>query len=205
MKIIGLSGSVASGKNFVAEIFTQLGCSVFDADFQVHQLIKNDLEVIKKIKKNFPESFINNEIQRKILGEIVFANKRKLKILEKIIHPKIQQKYQEFLQECLLKKTEFLILNIPLLHESKYYKCDFTIAILTNKGLRLQRFIAREKQKNPQSLIKDLKLKFLQITKSQISNLERKKYANFVIKNDGLKSHLKKQVTEILEEIKRNN
>jgi dephospho-CoA kinase len=205
MKIIGLSGGVAAGKNFIAEIFAKFGCAIFDADLQVHNLIASDLEVIEKIKKNFPESFIEGKIERKILGKIVFADKKKLKILEEIIHPKVQKKYQEFFVKCQRKKIEFLLLNIPLLQESSYYKCDFTIAIIASKDARLKRFITREKQKNPQSLIKDLKLKFSQITENQISDSVRKKQADFVIKNDDSALRVERQVAEILKEIKQEN
>ena len=59
MKIIGLTGGVASGKNFVAEIFAQKGAVIFDADKEVHRLLDSDKSTISKVKKIFPESFLN--------------------------------------------------------------------------------------------------------------------------------------------------
>ena len=85
MKIIGLTGGIASGKNFVAEIFQKNGAAVFDADKEVHELLESHVEAIKEVKENFPESVIGKKISRKLLGQIVFLDSQKLKILEKII------------------------------------------------------------------------------------------------------------------------
>lgn len=201
MKIIGLSGGVASGKNFIADIFAENGGVIFDADAQVHELLSSHKLTISEVKKNFPESFIDGKIDRKILGKIVFSNQKKLQILEKIIHQKVRENYQEFLIKAQKDGAKFVVLNIPLLLETKGYKCDFIVAIITKRSHQIKRFIAREKLKNPQSLIKDLKAKFAQIIKRQTSNQIRKKHANFIIQNDGLKSHAAKQVKEILKKI----
>jgi dephospho-CoA kinase len=81
MKIIGLTGGIASGKNFVAEIFQKNGAAVFDADKEVHELLESHAEAIKEVKENFPESVIGKKISRKLLGQIVFSDPQKLKIL----------------------------------------------------------------------------------------------------------------------------
>lgn len=198
MKIIGLTGGIASGKNLVAEIFAKKGAAIFDADKEVHDLLNTDKQTILKVKKEFPQSFVNEKIERKILGKIVFADKKKLEKLEKILHPRVRENYQKFLQQAKKEKRKLVVLNIPLLLETKAYKCDHIIAIITAKSIQKQRFIAREKEKNPQAKISDLNKKFTQITKNQISNQIRKKHADFVIKNDGLKSHLSKQIKKII-------
>lgn len=201
MKIIGLSGGIASGKNFIAEIFAENGCVIFDADAEVHELLSRHKLTISEVKKHFPESFIDKKIDRKILGKIVFSNQKKLQILEKIIHQKVRENYAEFLKNAKKDGAKYVVLNIPLLLETKGYECDFIVAIITKREMQIKRFIAREKLKNPQSLVKDLKEKFAQIIKRQISNQMRKKHADFIIQNDGLKSHAVKQVKEILKKI----
>jgi dephospho-CoA kinase len=198
MKIIGLTGSIASGKNFIADIFAKNGCAVFDADNEVHKLLASDKSTILAVKKNFPESFVNEKIERKILGKIVFADKKKLEVLEKIIHPKVRKKYREFLKK-VKKKT--VVLNIPLLLETKGYECDYIVAIIVTKKIQKERFIAREKLKNKAAKISELEKKFEQIRKRQISNLKRKKHADFIINNDGDSQESVKQVTKFLKQI----
>ncbi len=201
MKIIGLTGGIASGKNFIAEIFAQNGAAIFDADAEVHGLIDLDKSTIAEIKKHFPESFVDKKIERKILGKIVFSDEKKLKILEKIIHPRVRKIYQKFLSNAKKQRAKFVVLNIPLLLESKAYKCDYIVAIIPSKKIQKERFLAREKQKHPTATVAELTTKFEQIRKKQLSNLHRKKYADFVIKNDGLKTHAAAVVKKILESI----
>ncbi len=201
MKIIGLSGGIASGKNLVAEIFTKEGMAIFDADKEVHDLFNTDKQVIQKVKKEFPASFAHGEIDRKALGKIVFSDKKQLKKLEEIIHPRVRENYQKFLKTVKKEKKEFAVLNIPLLLETKGYECDYIVAIILPKALQKQRFIQREKEHNPQAKIADLNKKFTQIASKQLSNLQRKKAADFIIKNDGLKSNLVAQVKEILKSL----
>jgi len=196
MKIIGLTGGIASGKNFVAEIFAQNNAAIFDADIEVHKLIESDKLTIQAVKKNFPESFIDARIDRKILGKIVFADAKKLKILEKIIHPKVREKYQNFLKKSESEKRKFAVLNIPLLLETKAYKCDKIVAIIASPSVQKKRFLARlEKVDNWEVLEK----KFEQIRSKQISNEERKKVADFVVNTNGGKSDVVNQVKNIID------
>jgi len=203
MKIIGLTGGIASGKNFVAEVFAKNGAVVFDADKEVHALLESHPSAIQQVKKFFAESFIDKKIDRKILGQIVFADKKKLKILEKILHFEVRKKYQEFLKAAQKKKAKFAVLNIPLLLETKGYECDYVVAIIMPKTEQKKRFMAREKDKHPLAKISELQKKFTQITAQQISNAERKKHADFVIDNSGSKLDTSKQIKKILLSIAR--
>jgi dephospho-CoA kinase len=204
MKILGLTGGVASGKTFVAEIFKKNGAVIFDADAEVHNLLESDKSVIDKVKKNFPESFVDQKIERKILGKIVFANQQKLKILEKILHTQVRKNFAEFLKNCRKKKTELVVLNIPLLLENKAYKCDKVIAIVTSKAIQKKRFLARAKKNNPKIFAaekENLSERFEQIYAKQISNAERKKQADFFLNNSSSKALTTKQIKQILRAI----
>ena len=196
MKIIGLTGGIASGKNFVAEIFAQNNAAIFDADIEVHKLMESDKLTIQAVKKNFPESFIDARIDRKILGKIVFADAKKLKILEKIIHPKVREKYQNFLKKSESEKRKFAVLNIPLLLETKAYKCDKIVAIIASPSVQKKRFLARLEKVDNQEL---LEKKFEQIRSKQISNEERKKVADFAVNTNVGKSDVVNQVKNIID------
>ncbi len=201
MKIIGLTGGVASGKNLIAEIFAKNGAAVFDADAEVHKLLELDKSTIQAVKKIFPASFIEQKIDRKILGKIVFADEKKLRVLEKILHPKVRKNYQKFLKSAREEKKKFAVLNIPLLLETKGYKCDYVVAIIAKKSVQKKRFLAREKNKNPAAKISESEKKFTKIISKQISNSERKAKADFVIKNDGSMTDAAVQVKKILSQI----
>ena len=199
MKIIGLSGGIASGKNTVADIFHELGIEVFDADAVVHNLYLQDQEIIKLVAQNFLESFDGKIINRKILSALISQNPSQIHILEKIIHPKIREIYQNFLEKNLQKKSNFVVINIPLLLESNQYKTDKIIAIIADEKTRqdryIQRVVADLKNANP-DLINELKNKFLMLKNKQISDEERIKKADFIIYNDGDLADLKQKTLD---------
>ena len=200
MKIIGLSGGIASGKNTVAEIFQQLGIAVFDADAVVHKLYSQDQKIIELVAKNFPETFDGKIINRQILSALISKNPNQIHVLEKIIHPEIRQIYQNFLENNLQKKANFVVINIPLLLESNQYKTDKIIAIIADEKLRQDRYIQRiipDLKNANHDLINELKNKFLMLKNKQISDAERIKNADFVIQNDGNLADLKQKTLDI--------
>ncbi len=198
MKIIGLTGGVASGKNFIAEIFAKHGASIFDADKENHNLLELDKSTLEEVRKIFPEAIIENKIDRKILGKIVFADSKKLKTLEKIIHPRIQKKYEEFLNAN--KNAKIIVLNIPLLLETKNYKCDKIIAIIASENIRKERFVARATRFGNHSK-NELEKRFDEIKSKQIDDFNRRNQADFVIINDGLASDVEVQIENILKKL----
>lgn len=204
MKIIGLSGGIASGKNTVADIFHELGIEVFDADAVVHNLYLQDQEIIKLVAQNFLESFDGKIINRKILSALISQNPSQIHILEKIIHPKIREIYQNFLEKNLQKKSNFVVINIPLLLESNQYKTDKIIAIIADEKTRqdryIQRVVAYLKNANP-DLINELKNKFLMLKNKQICDEERIKKADFIIYNDGDLADLKQKTLDVYQKL----
>ena len=204
MKIIGLSGGIASGKNTVADIFHELGIEVFDADAVVHNLYLQDQEIIKLVAQNFLESFDGKIINRKILSALISKNPSQIHILEKIIHPKIREIYQNFLEKNLQKKSNFVVINIPLLLESNQYKTDKIIAIIADEKTRQDRYIQRvvaDLKNSNSDLINELKNKFLMLKNKQISDEERIKKADFVIYNDGDLADLKQKTLDVYQKL----
>jgi len=197
MKIIGLTGGIASGKNFVADIFSKKNAAIFDADKENHQILENDKALILKLSKLFPECFVNKKIDRKILGKIVFSDAKKLQILEEIIHPIIRKKYLNFLQEAKKSNKKLAILNIPLLLEKKGYECDYIIAILVSPSLQKRRFFSRFNNFSK----KELEEKFKKIFQLQLKNKERKAAADFVVNTGISKLETIRQVEEIIKKL----
>ncbi len=193
MKIIGLSGALASGKNFAAEFFAQKGAAIFDADKQVHEALTSDKALIVKIAEIFPQSFVNKKIERKILGKIVFADVKKLQILEDIIHPIIRKKYLEFIAKSRQEKKKIVVLNIPLLLEKQGYECDKVIALVVQPKVQKNRYFARHKDQPK----KELEEKFSKITRLQFTNQQRKEKADFVVNTSFSKARTTMQLQKI--------
>lgn len=205
MKVIAVSGSIASGKDTVSKIFLDLGCRIFDADQVVHKIFIDDKLVIKKIAEHFPQAQQNNVIKREILAQIITQNPDKIKIIEQIIHPLVQEKYQQFIELAKIDNCKCVVLNIPLILESNFYKFDYLIAIITKQNIRLNRYLARIQAQNNQQLnhqqIADLTLKFNILNNKQIDDNTRISRADFVIENNYDLINIKNKIVEIYQKI----
>ena len=189
MILIGLTGTIGSGKTFALNFFKSKKITVFSADDEVKKIFKS--KIIKdKIYKKFPESFSKKKINKNKLASIVFSDRKKLRSLEKIIHPLVKKKKNLFLNRN--KNKEIIIMEIPIIFEKKNKKnYDYIILMDVNKKVQRQRIIKR-KNMTPQL--------FEKILSNQISNKKRKD-ADFVINNNDSKDKTKQILNKTLEKI----
>lgn len=194
MLIIGLTGSIATGKTFVAKCFAKLGAAVFDADETVHDLLTYGGEVVGKVREVFPESYIEGCICRKTLGKIVFNDAAKRKILESIIHPIVATKREAFINSAKTKRVGFVVLEIPLLFESEVKtKCDYTIVTVADYEVQKSRALEREGMSLE---------RFNKINSLQLASSEKVKLADYVIDTNTSEFSVFRRVKQIISEIK---
>jgi dephospho-CoA kinase len=116
---IALTGGIASGKSLVGDYLIQKGIPVIDADLVVHQLLREDEALKTKIRAEFgPEVFTQEgEVDRPKLGQLVFADTVRRKLLESWIHPKTR----EFIEQFYIQNAHAAVAVsiIPLLFESQ--------------------------------------------------------------------------------------
>jgi dephospho-CoA kinase len=135
---------------------------------------------------------------------IAIQHSNQLEVLENIIHPKVRENYQKFLEKAKENNVNFVVLNIPLLLETNSYETDAIIGVIANENIRKERFLKREELKNPENfknIKKDLEEKFKNFISNQISDFERIKKANFVIENEGSIKDLEELTQEIIDEL----
>ena len=142
--VIGGTGSSGSGKSLLGKMLKSRGFCVINADETVHKLYSEDKSCIKEIANRFGSEAISpdGQINRNELGKIVFADKREKEALERIIFPRVLS-----VLEKLIKKADKndVLLDAPTLFESGAdCFCDFTIAILAEEKVRLERIKKRD-------------------------------------------------------------
>jgi len=202
MLVIGLSGTVASGKNFVADIFKDFGADVFDADQVVSEILEKDQLAIAEIDKSFDGVVSSGKIDRKKLAQLVFSGKSKLDILEKIIHPKVAKVRKNFILQAKKAKKALIILNIPLLFEKNIYKeCDYNILVKSDYSLQKERFIKRELSRNIDSSAAELSEKFDKILQNQSKNEQKEALADFILQNNQGQDILKQDIKNIVNKL----
>lgn len=190
-KIIGLTGSISTGKTQVSNFLREKGEKVIDADLIAREVV--DLENVKeKIKKAFGENiYVDDKLDRSGLAEIVFRDEEKRQILNEIEHPEI---YRIILEK--VKKTKGRVfVDIPLLFESdhlnKKYGLNFDEVwlVYVNRETQMKRLIKRDRISKGYALEK---------INSQMSVEDKKIMADVIIDNSGSLEKTFKQVEENL-------
>lgn len=140
---IGLTGGLGSGKSTVAHIFEVLGIPVYYADAASKRLMNDDEKVKADVQKAFgKEVYPNGKLDRKYLSEIVFNDKKKLEILNLIVHPATLRDAEDWLNK---QTTPYAIKEAALIFESGSDKfLDIVIGVKSPLPLRLQRAMKRD-------------------------------------------------------------
>jgi dephospho-CoA kinase len=92
---IVITGPIGSGKSYVADIFSRQGWDVLDADLVGHEVLR-ETRVIDLISRRWPETVIDGIVDRSILAALVFAKQENLELLERITHPRIQARIDDW-------------------------------------------------------------------------------------------------------------
>ncbi len=189
MKRIGLTGGIASGKSLVSGFFEDENVTVLDADKIYKNLLKTNKVLYNEVKK----AFGFDEVNLKILAEIVFNDEKKLKQLNKITHPFVIRSFTEQLKR--LSKTEkIVVLDIPLLFEAKMDDfCDEIICVYVDEKIQIERLVERN-QISVQEAIKRIK--------SQMPLVDKCKLSDYVIDNSFDTDNTYNQFDKIYHKIK---
>ncbi len=136
MIIIGITGSIGTGKTTVSKMLKILKIPIFDSDKKVREILDENQIVIEKILQIWPDTVSSNLIQKKIdkvvLSNKIFNNKKERKKLEDIIHPLIEKERKTFLQN--FENFNIVGLDVPLLYETgKDKECDYVFLMKTSK------------------------------------------------------------------------
>ena len=118
MIVIGLTGSVGTGKTETSYFFKRNKVPVFDSDYEVNLLYKKK-DVIRKVEEEFPRAFENNNLIKKKLAEIVFDDSNKLRVLEKILYTHLKKNRFLWIKKKFREKKRVVVFDVPLLFEKE--------------------------------------------------------------------------------------
>ncbi|MBI3354071.1 MAG: dephospho-CoA kinase [Nitrospirae bacterium] len=197
MIIIGLTGGIASGKSTVSNIFKRLGAYIIDADLLARDAVKPMRPAWSEIVKNFGKGMLNKNgsINRRRLGEIVFGNKKKRRLLNSIVHPRVFERADEIKKRIIKKDPDAIIIfDAALLIETgAYKKMDKVAVVYANEGLQIKRLMKRD------GLTEDEAIKRI---KAQMPLKDKVRFADYIIDGSRAIPEVRGQVKEILVDIK---
>jgi dephospho-CoA kinase len=192
MKVIGLTGGIATGKSTVERILENLGAKVIDADKIVHKLLSNE-NVKNEIGQYFPDVFDSEEnIDRKKLAGIVFNDYEKKRILENILHPKVNQEIDRWIEINKKENSDkVLFVSVPLMIETgSYKKYDKVVLVYAPRELQIKRLIENKGYSYEEALAR---------INAQMDIEEKRKYADYIIENTGSIQELEEKVKQLYE------
>ena len=193
--IIGLTGSIGTGKSTVSTIFKQQGIAVVDADIGAREVVKPGTIGLKKIVKTFGKEilFSDGTLDRKKLGEIIFSDPFKRQKLDELLSDLIYKWIIAEKQRQIVEGQKMIVLDIPLLFEGKYEKeVDKIIVVALTKQKQVERIMKRDNITKKQA---NKKIKSQQSITSKILR------ADYVIDNNGTRENTEIQVLNWLNSI----
>jgi len=196
MIVVGLTGGIASGKTTATNFLKKKKMKIHDSDLVVKNIYsKQSPKFTNYLKKiNLASALKGNKIDKKAIREDIFNNTKKRKLLEKYLHDAVKKSRNVFLKKHSQKKTQIVFLDIPLLFENKLEKiCNYTILFYAPLKTRKQRAIRRR------GMQKGILEK---IIKSQLSDVVKKKKADFVINTSLGKNQCFNKISKTIEIIK---
>lgn len=140
---IGLTGGIGSGKSTVARMFEILGVPVYYADKASKRLYNTDKELMALMKQHFGEDiYINAELNKSKLAEIVFSDEKKLALLNSLVHPPTIRDAEKWMRT---QKGPYIIKEAALLFEAgSVASLDYVIGVRAPVSLRIKRVMERD-------------------------------------------------------------
>lgn len=173
---VGVTGGIGSGKSTACLIFEKLGVPIYNSDNRAKELMTESDSLVLAIKEAFGEKvYSGKELNRPALASIVFADKKKLELLNSLVHPAVGEDYVNWLRQY--KEEKYTIKEAALLFEAGIYKTlDKVILVTCPVEERVNRVMKRDKADRDS---------VLQRINNQWPEEEKMKLTDFVLNNDG--------------------
>lgn len=194
---VGLTGSIAVGKSFVASIFTELGCHVLDADQTAREVVLPGSPGLEAVAQSFGHDVLNPDgtLNRQRLGELVFRDEEKRQQLNHILHPFIITRQDEIMRDWECEDPQGIgIIDAALMIESGgYRRFDKLIVVHCRPEVQLERLMLRNGLSRDEAQAR---------INSQMPQEEKQKFADYLIDtSDGFEPGRKRTV-EVYNELR---
>jgi dephospho-CoA kinase len=198
MLIVGLTGGVASGKTAVSQVLKEEGAYIIDADQIARELVQPHKPAWNELIRAFGKEILQEDgfIHRKKLADKVFADPKKRKLLNQILHPRIKEEMDRRTKEIGQKDPEaIVVIDAPLIVElGDHREMDKLIVVASTQTQQIERLKERDGIGPGEAL---------RILSSQMPVEEKVNLADFVIRNEGSLEETKKRAKEVFKELRK--
>jgi dephospho-CoA kinase len=191
MLLVGLTGNIASGKTTVAQLLSERGATIIDADVLARRAVERGTSAFDAIVQRWGTSVLapDGHLDRAALRRAVFGNPRELEALNDIVHPEVERLRTQRLDEARTRGDRIVVCDIPLLFEKKMVdRFDRILLVDAPRPLRLERLVDDRSLRETEAM--DM------IAAQMPADLKRAR-ADFVIDNGGTLTELESRVSDI--------
>jgi dephospho-CoA kinase len=194
MWTLGLTGSIATGKSTVRQMFEDLGVPTFSSDDAVHELYRG--AAVAPVEALFPGVTNNGAIDREELSKRVLGHPDRLKVLESVVHPLVRKRIAQFLRDAESTGAGLALVDIPLLFESGHdYGLDRVAVTAADPEIYRTRALTR-----PGMTVEKLEA----ILARQMPQDEKMQRADYVIRTDTSLAETRAAVKAIVDDLTAN-
>ena len=196
MLVIGLTGSSGSGKSTDSQMLQEQEFDVINCDSVARDVVRPGSPCLNAIFEAFGETVrgMDGTLNRRLLADIVFHDKKKLEKLNSIMYPQITADIKDLLRQYQANGSEFAVLDAPTLFESGADSlCDCTVSVISNDPLRIKRIMERDNIEEAMAISR---------LRSQYPNEFYIQRSDYIIKNIGTLTQLKLQTQELISELR---
>ena len=197
--IVAVTGGMGCGQSTVASFFKKFGAKVISADDVARDLVDHDREIRKLIQEDLGKQYFfrNGRVNRRLLGEAVFADERKLHILNRIVHPRLVEKLIDEIESARdTGKFRVIVIDAALVYEIRMENMfDSIVVVSANYRNRAERIKARDK-------LSDAEIK--NRINRQIPVPEKSRWADFTIQNNQSLEELEKRSYSVFRKLLNN-
>jgi dephospho-CoA kinase len=196
VKLLGLTGGIASGKSTVAKILQSLGAAIVNADDLAREVVEPGQEAWKEIVASFGADILQSDqtLDRQKLRKLIFNRPEARKQLESIIHPRVRALAEERIRQYAAAGYPVVVYEVPLLFEGNLQEwLRPVILVACNIETQTARLQKRD-HLTPADAEKHIA--------AQMSLKDKRRLADYLIENNGTLEDLERQTRQILEKIK---
>jgi dephospho-CoA kinase len=195
VKLIGLTGGIASGKSSVSAILRRLGAQIIDADALAREIVEPHQPAWNEIVNTFGNEILQSDqtLNRKKLRKLVFDEPNARKQLEAITHPKIRRLAQEKIAESVATGASLVVYEAPLLFETGIHLWLRPVILVACDTATQKRRLQKRDNLTEAEIEQHLG--------AQMSLEEKRKLADYVIENNGTLEKLESAVKTVVQAI----
>jgi dephospho-CoA kinase len=196
MRVVGLTGGIASGKSTVSAMLRELGAQVIDADQVARDVVEPGTPGLEEVARRFPGVVdASGRLDRAELGRRVFAEPTERRALEAIVHPRIREEVTRRLEALARTGEEVALYDAALLIENGLQKgMDGVIVVWAPESLQRARLAVRDGLDEAAVTAR---------LAAQLPLADKRAHATWVVDNGGSLDETRAQVRRIWEEVQR--